>query len=112
LLVRGQRAVFVGGGEMIVLASAMPLAAVLLSAWARCAFVAPCCCSWVVRGLARGGSFGFASEETTFPFADFALEMMDLLLQSGFALDGALMLGPPKVGLLTQVDDLETQPTQ
>ena len=37
---------------------------------------------------------------------------MKLFLQSGFALNGPLMLGPPKVGLLTQFDDLQSQPTQ
>ena len=66
----------------------------------------------ISRRLGRGGSFGFTSEETTFPFADFALEVMNFFLQSGFTLDGALMLDPPKIGLLTKFDDLEPQPMQ
>ena len=95
-----------------MIASAMPLAAALLSALAWLAVLGRVFCMGIGRRLGRGGSFGFTSEETTFPFADFALEVMNLFLQSGFALDGALMLGPPKVGLLTKFDDLEPQPTQ
>jgi hypothetical protein len=111
LLVRGQDAVFVRGVEMIVIASAVPTAATLLPAFAWGAV------GWRggirIRGtLGRGGGFGFSSEETAFQFADMTLVVPNLFLQISFALDGPPMLGAPKVGLLSKVDDLEPLPTQ
>src|ERR1700733_4786951 len=95
---------------MIVLASAMAVAARLLSAFAQCAVVDRGV--GICHRLGRRGRFGFASEQTAFPFADFALEVLKLFLQSGFALDGALMLGSPIVGLQTKFAELKPQPTQ
>ena len=95
---------------MLVIASAMSLAAGLLATFA-----------WLgVGGRGRGvglrlrgrGRLGFASEETAFEFADFALEEMHLILEYRFALDGSLMLGSPIVGLLPQENGLHTQPTE
>ena len=69
-LVGGQSAVFVLGRQMIVVASAMPLAATLLSARAFGALVG----RDLGIGLMGGSGFGFASVETAFQFADFRLE--------------------------------------
>jgi len=112
LLVVGQDAVFVRGVKMIVIASAMPIAAALLSTFAWRAIVGRVCGIGICGRLGRGGSFGSPSVETPFQLADFSSELMNPLLQINFALDGTLMLGPPKVGLLTKFDDLEPQPTQ
>jgi len=102
LLIIGEGDGFVTGVEMIVVASAMPLAAWLLSTFAFLA--AGTGGGWL--GLGGGGRFGFSSIETAFQFADFALEALNVFFQIGFALDGALMLGSPKMGLLTQFDKL------
>ena len=93
---------------MIVVASAMPLAAWLLSAFA---FLGGGIGGGRM-GLSGGGRFGFSSIETAFQFANFALEALKVLFQIGFALDGTLMLGTPKMGLLTQFDELRPAATQ
>jgi hypothetical protein len=95
---------------MLVMASAMSLTAVLLSALTRRAVVGRI--SRIGRGPRRGGRFGVTSEETTFQFTDLPLKVLKLFLQLGFALDGPLMLRAPVVGLEAQFDDLEPQPTQ
>jgi hypothetical protein len=94
LLFLGQNAHFVLGVQVIVIASAMPFAAWLLSAFA-CLLVGGGC------GRGRRRRFGFSSEETLFPFPDFALEVTNLLGPIGFALDGPLMLSLPIIRLLT-----------
>ena len=101
-LVLGQGTGFVGGGQMIVIASAMSWAASLLTTCTRGALR-----TGLTLRLGRGGSFGFASEQTPLPLADFALELSHLLCQSGFPLDGTLMLSAPIVSLLAEVDDLQ-----
>ncbi len=112
LLVVGQDAVFVRRVKMIVIAPAMPIAAALLSTFAWRAMVGRVWGIGICGRLARGGRFGSPSVETPFQLADFSAELMNPLLQISFALDGTLMLGPPKVSLLTKFDDLEPQPTQ
>jgi hypothetical protein len=96
---------------MIVMASAMAVAAGLLAAWAWLAFFA-----WLGRlrlGLGLGGRsrFGFGSEETSLEFANLAFEEMILFFQFGFALHGALMLRSVIVGLLPQFNNLTPEPT-
>jgi hypothetical protein len=110
VLIVGQRAVFVRGGQVIVRASAMSLATGLLSTATTRGFLGRGV--GIGRRLGHGGSFGFAAEEATFQLADFTLQEMVVLLQLGFALDGPSMLCPPKIGLQTQFDELQPQAPQ
>ena len=92
----GQIVRFVGGGQMVVVASAMAFAAGLLAALAF-RFVV-----WIIGiGRLRGGrGFGFSTEESAFEFAELAFEKLDSIFALGLALDGPLMLGLPVVRLL------------
>ena len=97
LLVFGQGDVFVFGRQMIVIASAMPLAAWLLP---PCAFLDfDVGVFRIGLGLSRGRGLRFSSIETPFQFANFPLEAMDFFFAKGFALDSALMLSTPIVRL-------------
>jgi hypothetical protein len=107
LLLFGQGAGFVAGGEMIVVTSAMPFAAWLLPALASLGVV-----GGVGIGLGRRGGFGFSSIATAFQFADFPLQTLHVFLQIRFTLDGAVMEGPPIVGLQTQLEELEPATAQ
>lgn len=103
----GQIANFVGGGQMIVIASAMPFAASLLAALARWLVVVGIVgIGFRLRG---GGGFGFSPEEPAFPFTDFPLELLHLGREIRLALDGALVHRLPIVGLAAQVDELAPQ---
>ena len=85
--------------EMIVIASAMSLAAWLLAAFPGLAVVV-----WIIRidrRLGVGGRLGFTTIETPFQFADLSLQELHLLGQVSFAQDGTQVLGTPIVGLLT-----------
>jgi len=109
-LVVGQNADFVDGGQMIVVATAMPLAAWLLAAFPGLAVVA-----WIVgidRRLGVGGRLGFTTIEAPLQFANLSLEELNLLGQVSFPQDGTLVLGTPIVGLLPKFDELKPQAPQ
>jgi hypothetical protein len=104
LLVFGQGDVFVFGGQMIVITSAMPLAAWLLSTRTFLNFDVGI--FGIGLGLGGGGGFGFSSIEPAFEFPNYPLEAMNFFFGNGFTLDGTLMLSPPIVRLQTQFDEL------
>jgi hypothetical protein len=107
-LVRGEVEDFLVGGKVVVVASAVALMAGLLAA---SAFGLG---GWrvVVGGRVSGGrsvrrvmGLRLLAEEAVFEVSDLGLESCDFVLELGFALCGALMLGLVVAGLLSCVPE-------
>jgi hypothetical protein len=109
-LVGGQVEDFLGGGEVVVVASAVALVAGLLTA--------PAPGGGRRRGVGAGGSgvgrgivgvvgvgLGLAAEELLLAESEEGLESCDLVLEGGLALGGALVLGLVRAGLLSGVEE-------
>jgi hypothetical protein len=97
-LLGGQDVVFRDGREMGIIASFGPGAIGLLAAPSRRRWVG----AGRIRGRrsGRGGGLGLAAEELLLAETEQGLEVVDLGLELGLAVEGAAMLGLP-VGRLT-----------